>query len=32
MKIFRGFQVFEYALMVKNEDPKTQEINIKLSK
>ena len=32
MKIFRGFGVFEYALMVKNENPETPEINTKLSK
>ena len=32
MKIFRGFWVFEYALMVKNENPETLEINIELSK
>ena len=32
MKIFRDFRVFEYALMVKNENPETSEINIELSK
>ena len=32
MNIFRGFRVFEYNPMVKNENPETPEINIKLSK
>ena len=32
MKILRGFRVFEYTLMVKNDNPETSEINIKLSK
>ena len=32
MEIFRGFRVFKYALMTKNENPETPEINIKLSK
>ena len=32
MEIFRGFRVFEYTLMVKNENPETPEINIKFSK
>ena len=32
MKIFRGFQDFEFAVMIKNENPETPEINIKLSK
>ena len=32
MKIFRGFRVFEYVLWQKNENPKMQEINRKLSK
>ena len=31
-EIFRGLQVSEYALMVKNENLKTPEINKKLSK
>ena len=31
-EIFRGFQVSEYALMVKNENLKMPEINKKLSK
>ena len=32
MEIFRGFRVFEYALMVKNENPETPEINVRFSK
>ena len=32
MKIFRGFGDFEYALMIKNENLETPEINTKLSK
>ena len=32
MKNFPRFQVFEYALMVKNENPETWENNKKLSK
>ena len=32
MEIFCGFQIFKYALMVKNENPKMPEINIKFSK
>ena len=32
MKIFRVFQLFEYALMVKDENLEMSEINKKLSK
>ena len=32
MKLFCTFQVFKYALMVKDENPETLEINIKLFK
>ena len=31
MKIFRGFRVSGYALMLKYENPETPEINIQLS-
>ena len=32
MKIFCGFQIFEYALMAKNENPETPAVDRKLSK
>ena len=32
MDIFRRFRVFVYALMIKNENPETPKINLKLSK
>ena len=32
LKIFCSFQVYEYALWLKNKNPKMREINRKLSK